>query len=206
MKGFTLIEILIALAVFAILSAMTALSMSHAFNTRERVSQQIDRLSEIDFSITRMNRDANQITARPVRDEQMRLKPAFIGQDNYMEFTRSGLTNPNAFEKRATLKRIAFLCNKNELVRRSFARLDSASAHAYEDKVLISHLKSCAFTYLTPQNQWSDQWLNITNTRQNTPQSLPKAVQISLRLADLGKLSLVFVIPEGLYVFKRKTE
>src|SRR4051812_29065404 len=101
MKGFTLIEVLIALAVFAILSTITAFSMSNAFNIKARVTAQMDRIAAFDQSLALIRQDSSQITFRPVRDGSMRLKPAFIGQSTYMEFTRSGLVNPDSQEKRS---------------------------------------------------------------------------------------------------------
>lgn len=197
MKGFTLIEVLIALAIFAILSTLTAVSMSNAFKTRTRVNAQMNRLAEIDLSISHLQRDINQITNRAVREKIINLKPAFIGQTYYMEFTRSGYINPKAVEKRSTLKRIALLCDKNKLIRRAFVGLDASKTNTFEDKTLLTNLRHCEFQYLSPSGQWYDQWINISNNPKAS--ILPKAVQVLFTLNDWGKMSLAFIIPEGLY-------
>lgn len=204
MKGFTLIEILVALAVFAVLSTLTALSMSHAFNTRARVSEQMERIAALDLGIALLNRDTFQITSRGLRDEAMRLRPAFIGHRLEMEFTTSGFTNPHAVEKRSTLKRISLFCHKDQLVRRSYASLDRVNENDYEDRVLFSSLQSCQFEYLSPENQWNNQWINIITADNKPTGTLPKAIQVKLVLKDQSPFALVFVIPEGLYESIRK--
>ena len=123
--GFTLIEVLVALTLFAILAAITSSSMYYAFNARSRVSAQADRLNYLQLAITLIKQDTEEIAVRSIRSNEFHLFPAFVGLPNYIELTRGGLPNPNAAEKRSTLKRIALLCQENQLIRRSWAALDA---------------------------------------------------------------------------------
>jgi general secretion pathway protein J len=189
--GFTLIEVLVALAVFAILASLTASIMYSSFNTKARVSIQAERLVNLQLAYILLGRDINQITKRAIRTDHMRLSPAFIGQNNYAEFTRSGLTNPNSAEKRSTMKRIGLECKNGKLIRRSWDRLDLVNKKNLEERILITGVKQCKFNYLSKDNQYLNEW-RITD-------KLPKGVMISLALQDWHQLSWLFVLPEGLY-------
>src|SRR5438105_632303 len=94
LNGFTLIEILIALAVFAILATITTSVLYNAFTTRARVNEQSALLTELQLAISLIQQDTRQTIERPIRSNEMRLFPAFIGQAHYVEFTRDGNVNP----------------------------------------------------------------------------------------------------------------
>ena len=61
-KGFTLLEVMVALAVFAILASITASAMYYAFDTRARVNQQANQLNELQSSIIMLTREITHIT------------------------------------------------------------------------------------------------------------------------------------------------
>ncbi|KTD52380.1 type II secretory pathway protein LspJ [Legionella rubrilucens] len=197
--AFTLLEILIALTVFAILATITSSAMYYAFNTRSRVTVQAERLMTLQLALTLIERDIQQVANRAVHDSEVRLLPAFIGRNNYMELTRGGLTNPNSSDKRSTLKRIALLCDKQQLIRRSWPVLDTLKRKEYDDKVLLQQVVGCQLAYLNDQLQVLPEWRANAMPAGRKTSSLPKAVQLTLTLSDWGKASFLFILPEGLY-------
>ncbi|KTC78261.1 GspJ family T2SS minor pseudopilin variant LspJ [Legionella brunensis] len=198
-KGFTLIEILIALAVFAILATVTSSAMYYAFNTKERVNQQADRLNVIQLAIILIERDTTQTIARTIRGNEMHLFSAFIGQPQYLELTRLGIENPNSQEKRSNLQRVAYVCHDNQLLRRSWPVLDPTNRDNYEDRILLDNLLDCKFAYLDHNLQVLSEWRENALQQNQKSQPLPKALQFNLTLKDWGKMSLLFIIPEALY-------
>ncbi|MDP1601681.1 MAG: GspJ family T2SS minor pseudopilin variant LspJ [Legionella sp.] len=198
-KGFTLIEILIALAVFAILAAITSSAMYYAFNTRARVTAQADRLATLQLTLTMITRDTAQVVNRPVRGSGMEIFPAFVGEPDNLEFTRAGIANPFSAEKRSNLKRVALLCRDNQLIRRSWHTLDAVNRNDYEDKILLSDLVICKFAYLNKRLQILPVWSEGGFLPDEESESLPKAVQLTLSLKDWGEASLLFLIPRALY-------
>ncbi len=206
--GFTLIEILIALAVFAILATITSSAMYYAFNTRARVNGQADRLNSLQLAVTFLQRDIEQVVLREIRaDPSRHFYPAFIGESQYVEFTRSGMVNPNSEEKRSILQRIAILCHNNQLLRRSWPSLDPADRKFYQDKVLVDNLLNCQFAYLNSNLQVLAEWR--TNALQQSqhvePEPLPKAIRINLTLKDWDKMSFLFSVPGALYTKELET-
>lgn len=146
-SGFTLIEVLIALAVFAILASITSSTLYYAFNTRTRVNEQSERLSALQLTISIVQQDISQTAERAIRGNDMRLFPIFIGRPDYVEFTRDGDVNPGSVEKRSSLKRVALVCQNNSLLRRTWDTLDPFDRNTHADKVLVSNLSDCHFGF-----------------------------------------------------------
>lgn len=198
-KGFTLIEILIALTVFAILATITSSTLYYAFTARTRVNEQAERLNTLQLAVSIIQQDTLQIIDRPVRGNEMRLFPGFVGQTHYLEFTRDGVINPDSAEKRSSLKRIALVCEQGKLLRRTWGILDPLDRNQTEDKELINNLSDCNFNYLNQSLQVLTEWREQALSQNQRKEPFPKAIQLNLKLNDWGKLNLLFIIPEALY-------
>ena len=198
-KGFTLIEILIALTVFAILAAITSSSLYYAFNTRTRVNAQAERLNALQLAVSIMQQDTTQAVARAVRGNDLHVFPIFVGQPQYLELTRDGNVNPKSLEKRSTLKRIALVCMEGKLLHRTWNSLDPVDRNDYEDKVLLDNITECHFNYLNQSLQPLQEWREHAVTQNQQKELLPKAIQININLKKWGELNLLFIIPEALY-------
>lgn len=198
-KGFTLIEILIALAVFAILSTITTSVLYNAFTTRTRVNEQSLYLNKLELAISLIQQDTLQILERAIRGNEMRLFPPFIGQADYFEFTRDGDVNPNSSEKRSTLKRIAYTCKNGSLIRRTWNSLDSIDRKTYQDRILLDQLDECHFNYLNQTLQVLSEWREQAVNQNQRKETLPKAIQVNMTLRARGEINLLFTIPGALY-------
>jgi general secretion pathway protein J len=199
MKGFTLIEILMALTVFAILATITSSSLYYAFDARTRVNTQAERLNTLQLAVSLIQQDISQVVERAIRGNEMHLFPIFVGQPQYMEFTRDGHLNPQSLEKRSTLKRIAVVCKDGTLLRRTWPSLDPTNRSTYEDKVLLDNISACHFNYLSQSSQLLSEWREQAVDQNQNREPLPQAVQINLKLKEWGEMNLLFVIPEALY-------
>ncbi|KTD41113.1 GspJ family T2SS minor pseudopilin variant LspJ [Legionella parisiensis] len=200
LNGFTLIEILIALTVFAILATITSSVLYNAFTTRTRVNEQSERLNELQLAISLIQQDTRQTVERPIRSNEMQLLPAFIGQTNYVEFTRDGNINPGSIEKRSTLKRVAYACQQGTLLRRTWNSLDIINQKNYEDKILLNRLNNCHFGYLNQNLQILPEWREQAVTLNQRKEPFPKAIQFNMTLQDQGEVNLLFILPGALYV------
>jgi general secretion pathway protein J len=199
LQGFTLLEVLIALTVFAILATITSSSLYYAFTTRTRVNEQSDRLGALQLAISIIEQDSIQTVERGIRGNEMRLFPPFIGRLQYIELTRDGNVNPKSMEKRSTLIRVAYLCEGNKLLRRTWASLDPKDRNTFEDKILIDNLKECHFNYLNKNLQLLPEWREQARIPNQHPETLPQAIQVNASLTDWGEMNLLFVIPGALY-------
>lgn len=198
-RGFTLIEILIALTVFAILATITSTVLYQSFTARTRVTAQADKLNALQMAISFIEQDIPQIVYRNIRGNDMHEFPGFIGEKNYLEFTRDGSANPEAQEQRSTLKRIAYVCSGNKLLRRTWPVLDPEDRNRYTDKVLLEQIENCHFNYLNQTLQVLHEWRENAVNADQEKEPLPKAVQFNFRVASWGQANLLFIIPGALY-------
>lgn len=198
-NGFTLLEILIALSIFAILATITSSTLYYTFTTRTKVNLQADRLTALQLAVSIMQQDTAQIIDRPIRGNEMRLFPVITGQPQYMEFTRDGLINPKSKEKRSTLKRIALVCSDGALVHRTWSSLDPTDRNKYKDRVLLDNLDDCHFNYLNHNLESLTEWREQAVSQDQRVETFPTALQVNITLTDWGQMSLLFIVPEALY-------
>lgn len=198
-KGFTLIEILIALTVFAVLASITSSSLYYAFNTRSRVNAQSEQLGALQLTVSILQQETTEILERAVRGNNLHIFPAFVGQAQYFEFTHDGAINPQSIEKRSTLKRVAFLCEDGKLLHRTWESLDPIDRNTYEDRVLLDNSTACHFNYINQNGQPLQEWREQAVTQNQHKELLPKAIQINITLTTWGELNLLFAIPGAVY-------
>ncbi|MDP3559699.1 MAG: GspJ family type II secretion system protein [Legionellaceae bacterium] len=190
-SAFTLIELLIALSILAIMATLGIGVLYHSTVAQGRVRQHLDELQKLSYAISRLQQDTEQITDRSIRAENYRVFPAFIGQAHYMEFTRGGSSNPGYILRQSSLERIAFFCKNHTLWRRRFLRLDPISRNDSHDEALLKGLQTCQFHYLSHQLQNLDIWRAQARTLHQRPEPLPKAILLEMH-SPKGKLSLWF--------------
>ncbi|MDF1683373.1 MAG: type II secretion system minor pseudopilin GspJ [Legionellaceae bacterium] len=193
-QGYTLIEVIIALAIFAILGTISVGLLGRSFDTSARLKAKIDPLAELQLAVARMNRDITQIVERGTS--------SFIGQTNYAEFVRGGLVNPDEDEAKSTLKRVALLCDNNsELVRKTWTRVDPLNPDDFQEQALLHHIDSCEFSYLGTDNTWVSEWPMAPEESTASPSKkqppFPRAIKLNLTLENFGDIPLLFVVPGG---------
>ena len=110
-SGFTLIEIVIALFIFSVISTITVTGLQQVIKSRHIVQDQIKQLSELQIAITVLERDIEQFIPRDIVNAEGVSEEAFIEDDvgghRRLELTRTGYSNPLAQQNRSTLQRIA---------------------------------------------------------------------------------------------------
>jgi len=188
--GYTLIEVIIALAIFAILGTISVGLLSRAFDTQARLEAQMEPLAALQLAVTRINRDTSQIVDRGTS--------SFVGETSYNEFIRGGIVIPDDSEAKSTLKRVALVCENNEkLIRKTWARVDPLSPSDFQEQVLINNLESCDFSYLAKGDTWVSKWPMTTTPSKEKPPPFPRAIKLKLSLKNFGNIPLLFVIPGG---------
>lgn len=197
--GYTLLEVLVALTVFAILATITASAMYQAFNTRARVNEQANQLNTLQVAMALITRDTDQIADRSIFGNEMHQFPPFVGESKYLEFTRGGSVNPKEQERRSTLKRVGYFCTGKKLIRRGWDSLDSPLRKNRQDKVLLDNLEACSFAYISNSRQVLPEWRPYAMQQTQKQETLPVAIQFNLTVSEWGNMSLLFIIPEALY-------
>ena len=107
-SGFTLIEVLVALAVFGIMSILAYQSLGQSFTNSELLADRMNRIQGIQRSMSMLGRDLVQASPRPVRDAiGDGLIPAIrtnLGTEFALEVTRGGWPNPGGLPRRCCMR------------------------------------------------------------------------------------------------------
>ncbi|MGD9255003.1 MAG: type II secretion system minor pseudopilin GspJ [Chromatiales bacterium] len=192
--GFTLVEILIAMAVFAVISVITYTTLTSAINVSNRTSVVAQSLADIQRVLMLMERDLIQMAPRPVLNENGDEQPAFLINGlstEGFEFTRSGYQNP-ARLARSLLKRIAYEVRDEKLYRKTWQVLDRATQTEpeFEEPLMegVTRFEIAAYG-----NDWVEQWPPEEPGSQALPglDTLPRAVRVLMEIEDYGSFTVM---------------
>jgi len=197
-RAFTLIEVLVALAVFGVLSALAYMSLAATLDNSEMLNERMDRLQSIQRTVTFLSTDLLQAAPRPVRADLGEYQPALrssFASDFALELTHGGWTNA-AGVPRSTQQRSAYRIEDDELIRYHWSVLDRTVNNLPIATVLLDEVDSLTFSFLLDNGDWSDQWPPVATGAASNTRVLPRAVEITLVLPDEGELRrIVEVFP-----------
>jgi len=200
-KGFTLLELLVALSIFGLLAAMSYGGLQAVLNQQWHTEQAADRLSELQKMYLVMQRDIEQLVPRIVRDEFGDAQQPLVGNDT-LRLTRGGWRNP-AGRQRSTLQRVGYAYEEQQLVRYTWSVLDRAQDSEPLKQPLTEDIDSLQIRYLDRDNAWKEQWPDAsgiiggevaTEGLLELPE-LPKAVEVTIEHKTYGTLVWLFQLP-----------
>jgi general secretion pathway protein J len=143
--GFTLIEMLVVFAVFAIMGVIASQIVSRVLNNQQLLSERGMRLAEVQRAMQVIQRDVMQLSPRSIRDQLGDLtEPLLIGADGMMEFTRAGWRNPLA-QQRSELQRVGYILQAGDLYRAYWPVLDRTPDSEPTLQRLLSNVEEIEF-------------------------------------------------------------
>lgn len=191
-RGFTLVEMLVSLLVFALLCAAGVAVMAHAVDSRGLVAGRMDRLGELQRARALLQQDLAQAAPRRVRDGRgepargvFHAAPDGVG-DPLLAFVRRGIENPEGLP-RGSLEHVTYRLVEDRLERSSRATLDGG-AHR-PPQVVLRGVRSLRMAY-RHDDQWSPAW-------PGGRAAVPEAVELRLEIDGVGELRQVFLMPGG---------
>ena len=110
-RGFTLLEVLLAVAITALIGVGAAQLLNSIINAKQGVDIRSEKLASLQRFNMAVSRDIEQIINRPIRDIYGDEQPAIrINDGDYpVEFTRAGWRNsPVTDDPRSELQRVAY--------------------------------------------------------------------------------------------------
>ena len=198
-RGFTLLELLVALAVFSIMAVAAYSGLRNVLYTRAAVEEQNRRLAAVQLAVYRLEQDIEQATPRGVRDEYGEPQGALLGgalTDDRLILTRAGWDNPLG-QPRASLQRVAYRLRDGRLWRLHWPVLDRGGLIEPRETLLLERVRDFKVQFLD-QDDWRDDWpppSSSTDDRKPDPDRLPRAVEIRLTLEDWGEITRLLPLP-----------
>ncbi len=177
--GFTLLEILIAVAVFSILAATAYAALDRLADAAGYHRERAESFQDLQMTITRLDMDLRQLVTRSIRDEDRQYRPALEGEERRFEATRSGWANPLGM-RRSELQRFAWQVDGSRLVHLRWPVTDRVPGVEPEVTEFLDDVRSLEFRYQDWSGQWQEQWPED----EAALDLLPRAVEYRLELED----------------------
>ncbi len=201
MRGFTLLELLVALSIFAAIGVMAYSGLANVMRQQARTEAYADRMQGLQLSYRVLKRDFEQFVDRSIRNEFGDVVPALVTGGDYagVEFTHAGYPNPAGYV-RSNLQRVAYLVDDGHLVRRSWRVLDRSQDTQPDEQELVEGVRAFSVRYLDANNNWQERWPPAgqaappAGTGAST--QWPRAVEVQLSLDDLGVLKWLYRLPD----------
>lgn len=195
-RGFTLLELIVAMSVFAVLAMLAYQGLNNVLLARSQLAERSARLTQLQTAWMWLERDLTQLIARPVRDEygvsQAALRTLTSQREMLLEFTRSGWRNPVGLS-RASLVRVGYGVKDNQLLRWHWPMLDRNVASTPYASPLLDGVRRLALRYMDRNGEWLSNWPPAGREQEVT--ALPRAVEVELETEGGGRMQRLFIAP-----------
>lgn len=208
-KGFTLVEVLIALAVTAFVAAAAYAGISTVISGVERTREVAERTASINRALALISRDLRQFVDRGIRDEFGQDQPGLTGGRLArfpLTLTRAGWHN-SAGHARSSLERVAYVFEGGALWRLRYPVLDRAGGTQPARVLLLEDVDGIELRFLgdiaalragnatlVETRDWDTSW--VSDVSQPGGVTLPPAaLELRLDLADVGLLTRLYALP-----------
>lgn len=137
--GFTLVEMLVALFIFSLISVGSMNALTSSIQSKARIDAKLETLKSIELSRMIISADMANLVLRDNRDALGSFEPLHLsgGVDSLISFTRTGRINPNGLEPRGDLERAAYVFENGSLIRRALAHENPGQNTPIYEAVLL---------------------------------------------------------------------
>ena len=198
--GFTLLELLVAMGIFAVIGAMALGGLNTVVDQTTIAREQMDRLSRLQRALRLMSGDFSNLTPRFVRDELGTAGEAPLLADGRLfgvelRLSHGGWPNPAGLPHRGTLQRVQYRLDDDKLIREYWPVMDHVLGQEPRSEELLSGVNEFKLFYLDPQDEWQTQW-PPAQAASTVVGSRPRAVRIVLDLEDWGTVERLIEVTQ----------
>ncbi|HLS81816.1 MAG TPA: type II secretion system minor pseudopilin GspJ [Steroidobacter sp.] len=190
-SGFTLLEVLVAVAVFAIVGALAMGGYNELTRQSDIVEENASRTRAVQRTVQRLVQDFSMLEPRPVRaslgDSREGALRSIRGQTPLAELTRSSWPNP-AGVQRSTLQRVAWRLEDDRLIRDYWVVLDRTLNSEPTSALMLEGVQRLELRFMDANRSWHEQWPPLGYSAPDLPRVRPIAVEIKLDLEDWGEI------------------
>ncbi len=195
-RGVTLLELIVAVGVFALFSVMAYGALNRILDQRDQIEQKREYWRTLSLTFLRMEEDMAQARARPVRDIDGTTLPSLRGQptdtralaDPTLELTRGGLL---VFGEgvRSDLQRVGYRLEDNVLLRLTWPVLDRAPQTKPFESPLLRDVETFEVRFYSLGGNWVDVW-----PVEESSEELPRGIEVTLTLTNGNEFKRIFFV------------
>lgn len=190
-RGFTLIEMLLALAILAALSVAAITVLQNVMRADTLTRDKSERMQALQQTFSQMATDFSQIIPRRSRDSASLF---FAGRfqlgsdDGAIAFSRNGWPNPLGLLPRSEIQNVSYRLRGNQLERLSYDQQDPLPGSQPTVNVVLRGVHAFRLRFYA-SGRWQDEW--------QQPQTLPQGLEVTLTLEQTGEIRRLFLLTPG---------
>ena len=197
-RGFTLLEILIAMAIFTLIGIASTGVLTSVIDSDELSTERFEKLQTLQRAMLTIERDILQGVARPVRVEGEMSERVMLGGDGILDsnhdgliFVHGGWHNPQLRLPRSTLQGVGYRVQERQLQRLYGNYVDNVIGYEPKVKVLLENIDDFKVFFIPvdedqeDDSAWQDDYSDVV---------LPKAVAIEITSQDFGLIRREFLL------------
>lgn len=197
-QGFTLLEILIAMAIFTLIGLASTSVLTSVIDSDELSTERFERLEVLQRAMLTLERDILQATPRAVRLEGETSSQVMVGgadlfasEADGLGFVHGGWHNPQLMLPRSTLQAVAYRLKEGQLQRLYGNYLDNVIGYEAKVRILLEDVEDFRVYFLAADEKedsegaWQEKYAESV---------LPKAVAIELTSKDFGFIRREFLV------------
>jgi general secretion pathway protein J len=189
--GFTLVELLVAMAIVAVIGIMALGGLSEVINQQTIARERADRWRQVQLAMRLVMQDLAQIHPRPTREELGdSFQPSLLASPNAqfpLEMSRGGWSNPGGFA-RGTVLRVAYGWEDDLLVRFHWPVADRTLATPPLRAELLTGVENLEVRFLDGSGQWHLEWPPLDMPSPARYIARPRAIEFAIELRDFGRV------------------
>jgi len=202
-RGFTLLELIIAMSVFAVLSVTAYGGLRSVLETRYAIDKSSEQLAALQFAMARLELGLTQLIDRGLSLGDDAVAQPLLWNGSRLELVRAGYPNPQGLA-RSNLVRVAYEVRDSGLYRQAQSP-SLPAAETVSDVIgtrLLDGVTALSLRFLDADRNWANGWGQEVLTASglaNGPAAslLPLAVEVTLSLQEAGDFKLLVPMMPG---------
>lgn len=196
--GFTLLEVVIALAIFSLISIAAYRGVDSLLRAKQSVQAENRKWQEIMLFFDRFELDIKQHVNRPVNNDRNQIEPAWFAtperagsQKTLLSLTRSGEKLQAGYLMDS--RRISYRLSNGNIELLYWPALDITADSRPEIFIVLKNVRRFNLKYLNPQGAWLDFWPE-PNSQDKNRLYHPKALQLELTMGSGEEIKRLFAL------------
>lgn len=191
-RGFSLLEVLVAVALFALAMGLAYGGLDAVLRGRVQLEAEAERLAALQRAVGLLERDLRAAVPRGVRGGDLTRLPALVLDADGLELTRAGQANRLA-QARAELERLRWGLDGNRLTRWRYPVLDRGGSEAPRADAVLDAASQLRIEALSADGRWVNRWPQPGQG----DEAWPRALRVAFEVDGIGRIERVLELAEG---------